>query len=210
MSFVSGQEGWVAGGSTILHTANGGWTWHRQATPSGAWAYSLTFVDALHGWAAGESLVATSDGGKTWALQQIKHPDWLFGVDFTSTSTGVIVGELGGVFTTGDGGNTWLNRLNGAPTEVYGMDANDSLHAWAVGTFGETQYTVDGGTTWNRVRVGNPYGHIYGVDFAPDNTTRMARRRRRPVGQLRRDLPVPGRWEDLVASALHGRPRHHL
>jgi photosystem II stability/assembly factor-like uncharacterized protein len=177
---------------------------------AGAWAFSLTFVDALHGWAAGESLVATSDGGKTWALQQINHPDWLFGVDFTSNSTGVIVGQLGGVFTTGDGGEYLAQPSNGAPTEVYGMDANDSLHAWAVGTFGETQYTVDGGTTWNRVRVGNPYGHIYGVDFAPDNTR----------GWLAGDGDQSDNYgviyrsvdggKDLVAAALHGRPRHHL
>jgi photosystem II stability/assembly factor-like uncharacterized protein len=103
-------------------------------------------------------------------LQQVANPNRLLGVDFTTDSTGVSVGELGGVFTTGDSGETWVTRLNGAPTEVYGMDANDSLHAWAAGTFGETQYTVDGGTTWKRVRVGSPYGHHYAIDFARDNT----------------------------------------
>jgi photosystem II stability/assembly factor-like uncharacterized protein len=170
VSFVSAQEGWAAGGSTILHTTNGGVTWQKQTTPPGTWAYSLKFADALHGWAAGTSLASTIDGGQTWTLQPVANPNWLFGVDFTGPSTGVTVGELGGVFTTGDGGSTWLTRLNGAPTEVYGMDANDSLHAWAAGTFGETQYTVDGGATWSRTRVGNPYGHFYAVDFAADNT----------------------------------------
>gem|GEM_PF-880820 len=170
VSFVSKQEGWTAGGSTILHTTNGGTTWQQQATPPGTWTNSLYFADAQHGWAAGESLVATNDGGQTWTMHQVRNPNPLRGVDFTSSSTGVIVGQLGGVFTTADGGGTWLTRLNGAPTEVYGMDANDSLHAWAVGTFGETQYTVDGGTTWKRVQVGNTYGHHYAVDFASDNT----------------------------------------
>jgi len=171
VSFVSATEGWAAGGNTILHTTNGGSTWTKQSTPSATWAYSLTMVDALHGWAAGETLTSTTDGGVTWTIQPIANPDWLFGVDAVDPTAATIVGWNGGVFTTTNGGSTWVNRLNGAPTEVYGMDANDSQHAWAAGTFGETQYTTDGGTTWNRVQVGNPYGHLYGIDFAPGNTT---------------------------------------
>ena len=169
VSFVSAQEGWAAGGNTMLHTVTGGASWQPQTLPAEAWAHSLTFVDSLHGWAAGETLAATSDGGQTWTMLAIDNPDRLLGVDFVDPQNGVIVGELSGAFTTADGGGTWVTRLNGAPTEVYGMDANDSLHAWTAGTFGQTQYTVDGGTSWNRVPVGNPYGHFYGVDFLSNN-----------------------------------------
>jgi photosystem II stability/assembly factor-like uncharacterized protein len=169
VAFVSPQEGWVAGGDTVLHTTDAGASWQQQPTP-GAWVYSISFADPLHGWIAGENVLATADGGQTWEFQDIDNPDRLWGVDAVSPSTAVIVGQSGGVFTTVDGGATWVNRLNGMPETTMGIDANDSLHAWAAGQYGETAYTVDGGSTWVRVPIGT-FGDLDAVDFLSDNTT---------------------------------------
>jgi len=80
-------------------------------------------------------------------------------------ATGVTVGDAGALLSTGDGGATWTSRENGAGAEMLDLASTDSLHAWAVGTFGNTQYTTDGGANWTSLVVGNPFGHLYGVDF---------------------------------------------
>lgn len=169
VAFVSVQEGWVAGGDTVLHTTDAGASWQRQPTP-GAWIHSMSFADSLHGWIAGDNVMATADGGQTWEIQDIDNPDRLWGVDAVSPSTAVIVGQGGGLFTTVDGGDTWVNRLNGMPETTMGIDANDSLHAWAAGQYGETAYTVDGGSTWVRVPI-DTFGDLDAVDFLSDNAT---------------------------------------
>ena len=86
--FVSETQGWAVGNavditpgldfgeggeSLIVHTSDGGNTWHRQH--SGVFGKPLRkvyFRSALEGWSIGEEgvLIHTSDGGKTW--QSIK------------------------------------------------------------------------------------------------------------------------------------------
>ncbi|MEM6330028.1 MAG: YCF48-related protein [Planctomycetota bacterium] len=71
---VDGPRVWVAGqpGSVILHSPDGGRSWRLQPTGVVAPLHAVTFVDAVHGWAAGTlgTILATSDGGQTWRVQR--------------------------------------------------------------------------------------------------------------------------------------------
>ena len=83
--FISEKQGWAVGNavdvipgaefgegaeSLIIHTKDGGQTWHRQN--SGVFNKPLRnvyFRSALEGWCTGEGgvLIHTTNGGQTWA-----------------------------------------------------------------------------------------------------------------------------------------------
>ncbi len=80
---MDAKNGWAVGGKSridregsvgiILHTDDGGRTWHTQAFGVTGYLYGVRFADANTGWAVGQavdtcdgSVVRTEDGGKTW------------------------------------------------------------------------------------------------------------------------------------------------
>lgn len=85
VTFISPQEGWLAGAEAtnpvvsagvLLHTIDGGRTWQRQLTTPGVTFRSVIFADPSSGWAQGSKgdslfaasvLYVTGDGGRTWA-----------------------------------------------------------------------------------------------------------------------------------------------
>lgn len=124
----------------------------------------LTFVDALHGWAAGErgTIWATTDGGKHWRAQTSGVSCRLTSVQFVNAENGWAAGGWfhpythtcrGVLLRTRDGGKTWaqdkglmlpaLNRLKFISAKV----------AWACGEpsalFSSGLFVTDnGGRTW--------------------------------------------------------------
>jgi photosystem II stability/assembly factor-like uncharacterized protein len=166
VSFVSASEGWAAGDDVVLHTTDGGVTWTQQAVPAGTWTFALSFADATHGWAVGEdSVIGTSDGGQTWEMQ-LRPDDDMWSVDAVDATHAIAVGWSPLILSTADGGQTWQDHVNGPISIVYDMAATDTQHAWAAEAFGQVARTVDGGVNWDRILVGNPYGHFWGIDFA--------------------------------------------
>ncbi|MDY6845991.1 MAG: hypothetical protein SVP52_02515, partial [Chloroflexota bacterium] len=79
LSFYSLDEGWMAAGTNILQTTDGGVTWSlspMDGIPAGEFILKLDFVDDQHGWVLATpddetweplKLYQTSDGGVTWA-----------------------------------------------------------------------------------------------------------------------------------------------
>ena len=78
VDFSSVDEGWLAGGTALHHTIDGGATWTPVTTsgiPTGYYLLDVDFVDSLHGWvvttpddSTWEPLIlyTTSDGGSNW------------------------------------------------------------------------------------------------------------------------------------------------
>ncbi len=122
--FIDTKEGWVCGDEgVILHTLDGGRTWHRQPTGVTASLRSIQFLTAEVGWAVGRAelphgmgsvgvVLFTNDGGLEWKKQL---PDRLPGINqirFVSLKTGFLVGDATdafptGVFRTTDSGRSW-------------------------------------------------------------------------------------------------------
>jgi photosystem II stability/assembly factor-like uncharacterized protein len=68
--FDDASTGWISGGvlgaGTVLHTIDGGVTWHPQDTDGADSLYDLAFIDNLNGWgvAFGGDIIHTETGGE--------------------------------------------------------------------------------------------------------------------------------------------------
>ena len=180
--FVDDSNGWAVGGSgyegseyaaldgnVILRTIDGGDTWQEQPSPGNATLYSVTFTDALHGWAAGEGgiVLSTADGGVTWARRRTGVQTELTAVHFVDGTHGWVGGPRGSILRTADGGRTWAGmRLPrwAANLRVLKPAFSDPLHGYAIfgspngwmqhGSGRSVAATDDGGRTWRRVAYG--------------------------------------------------------
>jgi photosystem II stability/assembly factor-like uncharacterized protein len=120
LSFTSALNGWVVG-NDLYHTTDGGTTW-SSVDPGNGGYYSITFQDALHGWAVGEHwsvgiIARTSDGGNTWSVQDTPlvdgiHPT-MFDVGFADLLHSWAVGQGAVILSTSDGGSSWSTQFDG-------------------------------------------------------------------------------------------------
>ncbi len=176
--FVSETQGWAVGNaidltpgldfgeggeSLIIHTSDGGNTWHRQH--SGVFGKPLRkvyFRSALEGWCIGEEgvLIHTSDGGKTWQSIKTDTKDNLNDL-FIGKTVGWIVGDWGTLLKTTDGGQTFT-EVDGSvfgEKSLKGIHFVDENYGWII-TYntptstasenaGYIYQTTDGGVTWS-------------------------------------------------------------
>jgi photosystem II stability/assembly factor-like uncharacterized protein len=122
--FIDHKEGWVVGDEgVILHTLNGGKTWHRQATGLRSSLRSVHFLTPDIGWVVGREelpygmgsagvVLFTSDGGLEWKRQLPNALPGLNQVRFIDAKNGFFLGDgndqfPSGVFKTTDGGKSW-------------------------------------------------------------------------------------------------------
>ena len=173
--FVNENLGWAVGNavdlipaldaeekaeSLIIHTEDGGKTWHRQN--SGVFGKPLRkvyFRSELEGWCLGESgvLIHTSDAGKTWKPIETDTENNLH--DFSITeATSWIVGDWGTLLKSTDGGQTF-NKVDGgvfSRKSLKGICFVDENYGWII-TYRNTgagknagyiYRTIDGGDTW--------------------------------------------------------------
>ena len=176
--FISEKQGWAVGNavdvvpgldfteeaeSLIIHTDNGGLTWHKQS--SGVFSKPLRnvyFHSALEGWCIGESgvLIHTTDSGQTWHHIETGTENNLHDI-FIGEVTGWIVGDWGTLLKTTDGGKTFTKT----DASVFGGKSLKGIHfvnenqGWIVtyntptssatdGYPGYIYRTTDGGETW--------------------------------------------------------------
>ncbi len=144
---------WIAGGTALLRTVNGGETWTTTTgtrTPS-----RFTFLNADTGWGVGAEneggyiCLRTVNGGVSWTTN---NGGWfaLASIDFTDAHNGWVVGEAGIIHHSTDGGQSWQSQSSGVTNGVGLTDVSfvDSLHGWATGHYGILLHTIDGGATW--------------------------------------------------------------
>ncbi|MGH9822423.1 MAG: WD40/YVTN/BNR-like repeat-containing protein [Blastocatellia bacterium] len=159
ITFVDSQNAWTAGvPASIYHTSDGGRTWSSEITGletqegvtqlKGAKQKpfnitSISFGDAVHGWAVAQSsdadrsvVIGTSDGGRTWNPVWIAQGQKLRSVHFVNASQGWVATEDGDyIYRTDDGGRRWnVEKVEIEQKEpVYRMAGSDPANLWAVG-----------------------------------------------------------------------------
>lgn len=153
-SWVSPSEGWMLvndssacsmGGcwGSLLHTTDGGRTWHQQQAINN-WQFSTAGIPGAE------------------AFGQAGFPAGLHFVDpktgWLSVERGAGGVGLGGVARTQDGGRTWLSLQQGSDISIRSMSVLTASEAWFVGadelTGGNPSYllhTQDGGGTWTKI-----------------------------------------------------------
>ena len=167
--FVDPQNGWAVGGwsyspgqptRAIVHTDDGGATWHQQYYYAGDDPCALTgvdFVSPTTGWAVGADglILVTTDAGVHWT-QQRDPTGWagLQDVSFVSTTTGWTVGDGGTVLYTTDAGADWVPQDAGTSADLTAVAGVSSDVACAVGDTGVAVRTTDGGSTWDPAATG--------------------------------------------------------
>jgi photosystem II stability/assembly factor-like uncharacterized protein len=149
VAVVSAGEAWAVGtGGTIIHTADGGVTWAKQASGTIAKLDAVAFLDAQRGWAVGNTALYTIDGGATWhegarngnlsSLYQVAFAD--ANNVFAPVSAGT------GLLRSTDGGRNWFAQDTGFA--VLRVTFFDPLNGIASGD--GVAHTRDGGKTWQR------------------------------------------------------------
>ena len=188
VTFVDAKHGWAVGSAgdaadetaVIVATSDGGATWATQQSSSRdgyGGLYSVSFIDAKHGWGVGGAggeqsgspvLIGTSDGGVTWSNEsppEVATNSFLESVRFIDATHGWAVGTRnrgysGGtptyvpvILVTVNGGATWQPQdasSAGADGGLGSVTFVDSSRGWAVGSSGTIIATSDGGATWGR------------------------------------------------------------
>jgi photosystem II stability/assembly factor-like uncharacterized protein len=166
--FTDRQHGWIVGEfGKILHSSDGGETWHEQERtlmegtgiidmldlPT---LYGLHMSDRMSGVAAGieAHLARTRDGGQRWTYDEIEvdYPlvDPLFTVVELADGSGWAAGAAGEVVRREPGETVWRRAKLGQDvlTWLRGLSFSDVQHGWLVGGFGLIYRTTDGGKTW--------------------------------------------------------------
>ncbi len=165
--FFDHKEGWVVGDEgVILHTLNGGKTWHRQPTGLRSSLRSVHFLTPDVGWVVGREelpygmgsvgvVLFTSDGGLEWKRQLVNSLPGLNQVRFVDAQTGFLLGDGSeqfpfGVFKTTDAGRSW-EPMPGPRTT-----------AWLAGDFYDGKSGILAGA-WSRlatIRAGDPNQNV--------------------------------------------------
>jgi len=166
--FTDPQSGWIVGEfGKIMHTTDGGETWHEQEKTlmegTGIFdlldlptLYGVHMTDTQRGVAAGiEGHIArTSDGGERWTFDQIQveYPliDPLFRVIELPGGQGWAVGAAGEVVRRQPGESAWKRAKLGQDvlTWLRGLSFSDENNGWLVGGYGLIYRTTDGGKSW--------------------------------------------------------------
>ena len=161
-------NGWIVGEfGKIMHTTDGGETWHEQEktlmSKDGVQVYmdvldlptlyGVQMKNAQEGLASGlEGHIArTRDGGQTWAFEpmEVEYPiaDPLFRVVELPDQAGWGVGAAGEVVHKAPTETAWKRANLGQDvlTWLRGINFSDAQHGWLVGGFGLIYRTTDGG-----------------------------------------------------------------
>ena len=168
VKFTDLQRGWIVGEfGKIMHTEDGGETWHEQERTlmEGTGIFDPLDIPTLfgvqmrsseEGLAAGLEghLTRTRDGGRRWGFEQIEveYPlvDPLFRVLEFADGTGWATGAAGEVLRKEGPDAPWKRAKLGQDvlTWLHGITFSDQQHGWLVGGYGLIYRTTDGGKSW--------------------------------------------------------------
>ena len=177
-AFVGTGDVWAVGtGGLIQHSTDGGATWMTQQSGTEADLWSVSFTDALHGWAVGGQptnaapgvILRTTDGGAHWTdVTPAGLTEMLSNVSFTDAAHGWIGTADGHVLATSTAGATWrVLTIRGAAKGYVTVDFIDATHGWASGQSNIVWKTTNAGKTWSGSRVPgmSRYSSMVQLDF---------------------------------------------
>lgn len=147
VSFSSAKVGWAVGGTTALHTIDGGLQWTIRKVPHADWLVDVRALGQRHAWVCDDvdAVLRTDDGGLTWKRFVVRHPAMLSAIRFTSLRNGWVSGDQG-VSHTSDGGAHWATQLT-TGHGAGGLAFASSSVGWAMTSDGVFR-TIDGGDHW--------------------------------------------------------------
>ena len=168
VKFTDAQNGWIVGEfGKIMHTTDGGETWHEQEKSlmegTGIFdlldlptLYGVYMLDGQRGVAAGIDghIARTSDGGQRWGFDELEleYPliDPLFRLVELPNGDAWAVGAAGEVVRRPPGESKWKRAKLGQDilTWLRGLSFSDEKNGWLVGGFGLIYRTTDGGKSW--------------------------------------------------------------
>jgi photosystem II stability/assembly factor-like uncharacterized protein len=168
VKFLDQKRGWIVGEfGKIMHTSDGGETWHEQEKTllEGSNIFDLLDLPTLFGVhiideknivGAGLEghLARTSDGGQRWTYDEtdVEYPlvDPLFTITEFADGTAWASGAAGEVMHRESRTTPWRRAKLGQDvlTWLRGMSFSDPQHGWMVGGYGLIYRTSDGGKTW--------------------------------------------------------------
>src|SRR5438094_925368 len=168
IKFTDPEHGWIVGEfGKIMHTADGGETWHEQEMtlmegtgifdpldlPTLFGIYAKNQPEALAAGLEGH-IARTADGGQRWSFDQIEvdYPlvDQLLRVTELPDGSGWATGLAGEVVRREPGETAWRRAKLGQDvlTWLHGISFSDQQHGWLVGGSGLIYPTTDGGKSW--------------------------------------------------------------
>lgn len=156
VQYVTSTIGYAVGQSgNVFKTTDSGVNWSQQASNTASNLNSVYFMDENVGWAVGANdvVIRTTDGGDNWTAATSGVGTTLRGVAFNNTgTTGILVGNGGGVAQSTDGGATW-SQISVAGIGVDTLrdvvfNPVDNAKAWLVGDGGIVYKSTDSGASW--------------------------------------------------------------
>lgn len=160
--FVTPEKGWVAAGSTIFKTNDGGLSWANQFNQPGLYFRSIEFLDENRGFAGtlDSIFLRTLDGGQTWediSLNITPRPPGICGISHVGDviyASGIWNGPAF-ILKSLDGGDTWeyidMSEEVMALVEVHFDDADTGFATGQDENGGIILRTEDGGESWDKV-----------------------------------------------------------
>jgi predicted RND superfamily exporter protein/photosystem II stability/assembly factor-like uncharacterized protein len=157
--FVGTDLGWAVGhDATVIHTRDGGESWHRQFSAPSDEVPLLTvwFEDELHGFAAGGFglLIETGDGGESWQRRPLTEPEDDPHLSHLFRGPGhvlILVAEAGAIFRSEDGGGSWQRLTLPYRGSFWGGLTLESGAMLLYGMRGHAFRSEDAGLSWRSV-----------------------------------------------------------
>lgn len=181
LQILNNRDIFVAGGSTLLKTTDGGKTWTSlkvtNLSKNFVNIHAVWFINSENGWIGVENiggwggLYKTSDGGKTWISQlgNQHNLNRVFDIYFINDKTGwFFAGNK--AYRTDDSGQTWnqISAIN-ADVEIECVYFVSDEVGYAGGYLGLYK-TTDGGNSWTKVKLNISDPFIHSIYFVNNQT----------------------------------------
>jgi photosystem II stability/assembly factor-like uncharacterized protein len=154
----------------VNRTTNGGVNWSSATIGNiNSNFNSVTFTDAMTGYACGTSTFAKStDAGANWTIQDMGI-DILSSIQFLDNLTGWMCGNNNVYKTTNSGGNWNTSFVQNNCISLYSVHFVNEQTGWVCGCQGSIYGTTNGGINWLLQSTGTTFA-LYSMSFVSAST----------------------------------------